>query len=105
MSNPILQCTADGVFSDWVLDPDTEEGQLMMEFVQSKHYIVLRKMLTYRASELTESLIRPLDTDKYEVIQGRTQEVLDLISELDDFGSVGPEEGSEELHSNDTIVE
>lgn len=85
MKNPILQCQAGRLFSEWELDPFSSEGQKMIRFRNSDSYQVLRKILTYRASELTESLIFPKEPDDTIFIRGALQEVLGLISELDDL--------------------
>jgi hypothetical protein len=80
---PKMACKEGEVFTSWEIEEGSKEEKLMEDFVRSKFYPLIRKGLTYRASEITESLIHPLDDQSVKVDQGRIREILDLITYFD----------------------
>jgi len=73
------------IFSEWDIEKEPKEWHLMQDFTRSKFYPLIRKTLSYRASEITEEIVFEKNSDSVKEDQGALAEILDLIAFFDEF--------------------
>ena len=83
--NPIFELKDGSLFNHYEFEEGTEEYEKLKSFANSEFYPFFRQKVSFRASEITESLVTNKDTNSVKEDQGALLELLDLITFFDDL--------------------